>query len=544
MTIDYEQRYKHLIDKLPSGVHIYRLEGDRLIFSGFNSQASKILGVDNAIFIGKTIEEAFPPLIDTEVPEAYKEACRSGKEWRSEYVNYRDNLVEGIYDVYAYQLEPGWMIALFTEISKYISQAKAIQIIEQRFRLLFEHANDGIVFIKDYIIQDCNLSFAKMLGYEQKQIIGISPGVISPEFQYDGIDSISKANKLINDALQGQPQAFQWNHSHKNGNIIDVEVSLVAFDISGEMWIQAIIRDVTHKNQIIGMLKESEAKFRQIFEISPDAVNICKLDGRYIDINNSFTRITGYSPEEAIGKTSEELDIWVDFEEKAKLTEILMNQGFVTNFQAEFKAKDGHIITALASVNFINIAGETSLVFIARDITEIMNTQREIEKNRKIIELAQDISNIGYFYSEINDGKIIWSDKLYELHGVDKSYDINNSNEFSKLIAPDQFERIMTAVNIARQTGNKQELNYQVRRADGNYRTFQTILTYIDNKDNDVAVVGIVNDITEKKLFEDMMIKRNDELERFEKLVIGRELKMIELKKRIKELETEMKKQI
>ena len=79
-----EQKFKNIVQESPMGIHLYELkENDRLVFTGGNSASDRFLGVDHMQFIGKTIEEAFPGLIDTEVPERYRDAAKNGVIWRS-----------------------------------------------------------------------------------------------------------------------------------------------------------------------------------------------------------------------------------------------------------------------------------------------------------------------------------------------------------------------------------------------------------------------------------------------------------------------------
>ena len=85
--------------------------------SGANPAADKLLGVDNSIFVGKEIKEAFPPLADTEIPERYARAARDGEHWQSEQVNYEDEKITGAFEVHAFQTAPGNMVALFTDIT-------------------------------------------------------------------------------------------------------------------------------------------------------------------------------------------------------------------------------------------------------------------------------------------------------------------------------------------------------------------------------------------------------------------------------------------
>ncbi|MBF0390587.1 MAG: PAS domain S-box protein, partial [Desulfamplus sp.] len=97
-------------------------------------------------------------------------------------------------------------------------------------------------------------------------------------------------------------------------------------------------------------LRESEEKFRLAFHTSPDSINLNRLeDGCYIDINAGFTKIMGYTREDAIGKTSLELSIWKNPEDRSRLVDCLKKNGYVENMEAQFVAKDGSIRDGLMS---------------------------------------------------------------------------------------------------------------------------------------------------------------------------------------------------
>ena len=103
----------------PLGMHFYKLNNnDQLIFVGANPAADKLLGVDNSQFIGKTIEEAFPPLIKTEVPERYRDTAAKGVPWSTEQIIYDDTQITGAFDVRAFQTTPGNMVAIFADITE------------------------------------------------------------------------------------------------------------------------------------------------------------------------------------------------------------------------------------------------------------------------------------------------------------------------------------------------------------------------------------------------------------------------------------------
>lgn len=114
-----EKKFRNIIESSPMGMHMYQLEADgRLVFTGANPSADALLGVENSQFIGKTIEEAFPPLKDTEVPERYRLAAGKGIPWETEQIAYEDDKIAGAFEVHAFQTSPGRMVTTFLEITE------------------------------------------------------------------------------------------------------------------------------------------------------------------------------------------------------------------------------------------------------------------------------------------------------------------------------------------------------------------------------------------------------------------------------------------
>ena len=114
-----EEKFRNLFSSCPMGIFIYKLEdNDTLIFQDANKEADNILGVNCRQFIGKTLEEAFPLLVDTEIPERYKSAAAEGKIWKTEQVDYSHGEISGAFKVVAFQTKPNEMACIFEDISE------------------------------------------------------------------------------------------------------------------------------------------------------------------------------------------------------------------------------------------------------------------------------------------------------------------------------------------------------------------------------------------------------------------------------------------
>jgi PAS domain S-box-containing protein len=148
-----EKKFRNIVEASPMGMHMYRLHSDgRLIFSGANPAADAILGIDNQQFIGKTIEEAFPSIIGTEVPDRYRQVCELGEPWQTEQIDYEDEQIKGAFEVHAFQTAPGKMATLFLDITQRKRMEDALRKSEERFREMAENIREAF-WLFDWIEQ-------------------------------------------------------------------------------------------------------------------------------------------------------------------------------------------------------------------------------------------------------------------------------------------------------------------------------------------------------------------------------------------------------
>jgi PAS domain S-box-containing protein len=114
-----ENLYRKMNENSPLGMHFYQLTADgQLVFTGANPAADKLLGLDNSQFIGQTIQDAFPPLTQTEVPSRYRGVAAEGIPWSTEQIAYEDDRIMGAFEVSAFQTTPGNMVAVFADVTE------------------------------------------------------------------------------------------------------------------------------------------------------------------------------------------------------------------------------------------------------------------------------------------------------------------------------------------------------------------------------------------------------------------------------------------
>ncbi len=181
--------------------------------------------------------------------------------------------------------------------------------------------------------------------------------------------------------------------------------------------------------------KESEEKYRAAFMTSPDSVNINRIDGLYVDINEGFSNLTGFTREEVIGKLSTEIDIWAIPEDRTRMVAALQKDGQIENLESVFRCKDGSLKTGLMSARIITIQNQPHILSITRDITEKKQVEEQLKTSehryRSIFDNAADGILIGNNQGIITDANI----SITELTGYSREELLGQS--INMLFAPE-----------------------------------------------------------------------------------------------------------
>lgn len=173
---------------------------------------------------------------------------------------------------YKHVQEPDKIVLILKEMAKLLKREELQYQFQQKqleekekYKAIFQYANDGIFLIdKHNIIVDCNPKVAQIFNCDRDELIGKAPEELSPKYQSDGTLSKEKAAFLVNQALAGKPQRFNWQHLKSNGQPFEAEISLAASDWHTGSLIHALIRDVSEqlkneKKLIDARIKAEEA---------------------------------------------------------------------------------------------------------------------------------------------------------------------------------------------------------------------------------------------------------------------------------------------
>jgi len=267
-------------------------------------------------------------------------------------------------------------LASFMDITDMVEAQKALRAQEERYRVLVDTMNDGLgVQDESGIITYANDRVSEMLGYSREEILG------RPAYDFLSESSRSVWLEEMVKRKENRYDPYEVTWRSKEGELIDTIVSpRPIYDADGKfIGSFAVFTDITSRKRSEEALRLSEEKFAKAFRSSPDAVTITTLkDGLFLDVNDSFLRITGYSREEAINHTSIELGIWPSPEFRQAIMDQVMEKGGIKDVEVDFRIKSGEQHKIVYSAETFDLQGKPHIISIFADVTEQRRLEREI----------------------------------------------------------------------------------------------------------------------------------------------------------------------
>jgi PAS domain S-box-containing protein len=277
--------------------------------------------------------------------------------------------------------------------------------------------------------------------------------------------------------------------------------------------IASAIGNEESRNHAQKKLRDSEERFHSAFLTSPDSININRLsDGMYVDINEGFSKLSGYTREDCIGKTSLELNIWDDPRDRDRLVDGLRKNGSVENLETVFRLKDGSKRVALMSARVFSLQGVPHILSVTRDMTEwkkaILALQESELKFRSVVENAFDgiylITNQRFIYS---------NQRFCEIMGYSADEILSDTFDFLVTLT-DKSRDLVERRRQARIRGEQIPgiYEFEIRTKDGQIKEVEVSTVKLDSHD-EVQILGIMRDITERRRLFEELVKARDKAE-------------------------------
>ena len=383
------QVLQRFIDQLP-GLAYVKDEDSRILMA--NRRYHDLLGMDPVAMLGKTNRELFPDESAERITAHDQRVLESDvTEMTLQSHNDHD------FETREFVIDAGGGKRQLGGISIDITERKrtehALQQSEETFRKLFEDSADPILLINSTgVFVECNQATLDLLKMTREQFLLLPPSQISPEFQPDGRRSEESAQEMIALAYSKGLHRFDWTCVNAEGGEFIVEVSLIPVNIKGETMLHTAWRDVTERKHTEKLIKQlnTDLESRQaglqlaasVFTHAREGITITDANATIIDVNEAFTRITGYSREEALGQNPRLLKSGHQSKEfYVEMWKTLIDEG---HWDGELwnRRKNGEVYAEMVSISAVlDEEGITQrYVALFSDITPMKDQQRKLER--------------------------------------------------------------------------------------------------------------------------------------------------------------------
>jgi PAS domain S-box-containing protein len=390
-------------------------------------------------------------------------------------------------------------LAGITDITDRKKSEDALSESEHRFRTVIENLPGG-VFAHDLNgrIVMVNEAACFNTGWTREELLTMSVTDIDPE-------SVSRKDreKLWFSMKQGETSTFEGTHVRKDKSQYPVELYLSPVSIGGKPIILAIAFEISERKQAEIAVKESEEKFRALYDNAPLSYQSLNDDGTFKDVNPTWLKTLGFEREEVIGKSFAGFlhpDWKPHFE---KNFPAFKKRGYVHDVQFKIRHNDGHYL----DISFEGCIGYNpdgtfkQTYYVFQDITERKQAEEKLRESEKKLKEAQEMAHLGYWKWDIKTGDCEWSEETYKTFHLDPKKFTPKLESIMKLSPwPGDNERDQEI--IQRSLENREQGSFEQRflRPDGSIGYyFSTFRGIFDENDNLITMLGTIQDITERK---------------------------------------------
>jgi PAS domain S-box-containing protein len=424
------------------------------------------------------------------------------------------------------------VVLVFRDQTEERAAQKALAESERKFRETLIYLDEGYYSCsKDGIVIEHNLAFNRILGIDINKDM---KGSKLPDFWQNPDDRKVYLQELM---TTGFIRNFVINAKTISGEKVVVMVNshLVKDENEKPARIEGTFTDFTRLKQTEEALKESETKYRTLFENAQVGMYRSKIDGSaFLDVNDRFAEIIGFAREELLGTAGSIR--WANPEDRDRMLKLLKDQGgFLSNYETRVLAKNGDVRDVLASIalhtgegiidgTMVDITERKRLEeVIKNDDKQLRNFSKELEqkvdertkelqKSKKTLDETSRIARVGGWEIDLKKNELSWTDMVYHIHEIGPEFKPTVEKGIN-FYAPEAIPVISEAVQHAIADGQSFDVELQIITAKNNKIWVRAIGEAYRENGEILKIGGMFQDINERKLAEIESRKKSEQLQ-------------------------------
>ena len=279
----------------------------------------------------------------------------------------------------------------------------ALQKSEARFRTFVDHATDAFFLLSDNgVVQDVNHQACESLGYIREELIGMTP------HDFDTNANSASLKQIKTQLATGEMVTIDTRHCRKDGSVFPVEVRMRPFRQEGRLFIVALARDITKRKQA----EEALTLFRSLIDHTQDAIEVVDPEsGRFLDVNEQACISHGYTREEYLSLTAEDIDPQAAVQSWAVIREKIKESGTLI-LESQHQRKDGSVFPVEVSIAHIHLHRDY-FIAVVRDITKRKQLEEQFLQAQKVDAIGQLAGGISHDFNNFLTVINGYSDLVY-----------------------------------------------------------------------------------------------------------------------------------
>lgn len=390
---------------------------------------------------------------------------------------------------------------LSSEISRRIALEQELRSSEYHYRGLVESLSaiaweaDANDFTYSYVSPHAE----DLLGYPLSDWLrpGFWRSILHPE------DALWAQAYCDSETAAGRDHSLDYRVIRADGQPLWVRNIVSMIEHGHQPVMRGLMIDISETKRTEDALRLSEQKFASVFQQCPDILLIARhSDGCLLEVNEAFEEQIGLPPDQVIGRTATDLDLW-GVEGSGPLLLERLHQGGIRNLEMSFRRSNGQLFTGLTSAETFELDGTPALVVAVRDISQLKETQQQLQTSEEKFAKAFHASPDGLLLSRQSDGLLLEVNEGFcRLTGYDLNPTIDQTSlDLGIWVDLNERKRLVDQLN---RDGFVRDFTCHIRRSDGQIRLCELSARPLPITGVD-CMLTIARDITERHLMQEKL---------------------------------------
>ncbi len=391
---------------------------------------------------------------------------------------------------------------------------------EARYRALVDSATDAIVTADVYgTITEWNPAAEQLFGYGASEAVGCPVTILMPErFASGHPQSVERFRTGLQRRVVGT--VVDLVGRRKDGSEFPIELSLANWEVAGERYLTAIIRDVSERERAAEALRASEQRYRVLYENSPIAIELYDAEGRLVEVNPACLDLFGVVDESELRTFDLFADpnVTDDTKERLRRGDTVR---YVAPFDFDTVTQLGLYRTSRSGTAWLDVlitpigAAAVGYLVLVQEITSQRRAEEALRAMHERLELAQRAAGAGMWDVDIATDQHTWSPELYALFGLERDRHTAGFETWAEVVHPEDRAHAREAQETALRDGSTLDVEYRIVLPSGEVRWVHSLGRGDYGEDGrPLRMSGLAIDVTESHNAREEIVRLNADLER------------------------------